>query len=147
MSEILLRAANPNDAVAIADLAVQLGYPVSSDEMAARLAKLPATTECVMVGSIDGEVKAWMQIGIAMSIESQAFVEIRGLIVDEKLRASGLGSRLVEYAKVWAQSKGVSSLRVRSNSVRTATHVFYERRGFTVSKSQKVFTFGLSRSE
>ena len=146
ISPISLRAATPNDAVAIADLAVQLGYPVSSGEMMARLSKLPAETECVMVGSVDGEVKAWMQIGIAMSIESEPFVEIRGLVVDEKLRASGLGSRLVDYAKAWAQNKGVLSLRVRSNTVRTATHAFYERRGFIVSKSQKMFAFTLPQS-
>jgi N-acetylglutamate synthase-like GNAT family acetyltransferase len=146
MSEISLRRATPNDAVAIADLAVQLGYPVSSDEMMARLSKLPAETECVMVGSVDGEVKAWMQIGVAMSIESEPFAEIRGLVVDEKLRASGLGSRLVDYAKTWAQNKNVSNLRVRSNMVRTATHAFYERRGFIVSKSQKVFAFTLPQS-
>ena len=55
-------------------------------------------------------------------------------------------TRLVDYAKVWAQTKNVSSLRVRSNTVRTATHAFYERRGFIVSKSQKVFAFTLPQS-
>ena len=142
----MLRAAMADDAAAIAELATQLGYPVTAKVMATRLENLPAETEAVVVATIAGAVRAWMQVGVALSIESQPFVEIRGLVVDADLRASGLGSQLVEFAKSWAQAKHVSSLRVRSNIVRTATHAFYEKRGFIVSKTQKVFTFALPQS-
>ena len=142
----MLRAATVDDAAAIAGLARQLGYPVAAEVMATRLENLPAETEAVVVATIAGAVRAWMQVGVALSIESQPFVEIRGLVVDADLRASGLGTQLVEFAKSWAQAKHVSSLRVRSNIVRTATHAFYEKRGFIVSKSQKVFTFALPQS-
>ena len=143
----MLRAATADDAAAIAELATQLGYPVAADVMATRLENLPAETEAVVVATIAGAVRAWMQVGVALSIESQPFVEIRGLVVDADLRASGLGTQLVEFAKSWAQAKQVSSLRVRSNVVRTATHAFYEKRGFIVSKSQKVFTFALPQAD
>ena len=143
----MLRAATADDAAAIAELATQLGYPVAADVMATRLENLPAETEAVVVATIAGVVRAWMQVGVALSIESQPFVEIRGLVVDADLRASGLGTQLVEFAKSWAQAKHVSSLRVRSNVVRTATHAFYEKRGFIVSKSQKVFTFALPQAD
>ena len=142
----LLRAATLVDAAAIAELATQLGYPVTADVMAARLENLPYDTEAVMVATIAGVVRAWMQVGVAQSIESEPFAEIRGLVVDANLRGSGLGSQLVAFAKSWAMTKQVSSLRVRSNVVRTATHAFYEQRGFSVSKSQKVFSFALPQS-
>ena len=143
----MLRAATVDDAAAIAGLARQLGYPVAAEVMATRLENLPAETEAVVVATIAGVVRAWMQVGVALSIESQPFVEIRGLVVDTDLRASGLGSQLVEFAKSWAQANHVSSLRVRSNVVRTATHAFYEKRGFIVSKSQKVFSFALPQPD
>ena len=147
MNPAILRKASADDAVAIAELAIQLGYPVTASEIAKRLSKLPEDTEAVVVATIAGEVRAWMQVGVALSIESEPFVEIRGLVVDAGLRASGLGSQMVEFAKSWAQAKHVSSLRVRSNVVRTATHAFYEKRGFTLSKEQKVFALALSPAD
>lgn len=138
-----LRLASVDDSVEIAELAAQLGYPVTANVMAERLKNLPENTEAVVVCTIAGQVRAWMQVGIALSIESEPFVEIRGLVVDAELRNSGLGSQLLGFAREWAQTQHVASLRVRSNAVRTATHAFYEKRGFTVSKEQKVFSLRL----
>jgi len=143
MNPAILRKASADDAVAIAELAIQLGYPVTASEIAKRLSKLPEDTEAVVVATIAGEVRAWMQVGVALSIESEPFVEIRGLVVDANLRSSGVGSKLVAFAQEWALTKRVGSLRVRSNTVRTATHAFYEKRGFTLSKEQKVFALAL----
>lgn len=134
------------DAVAIAELAVQLGYPVTAIEIAKRLELLPGNTEAVVVATIADEVRAWMQVGVALSIESAPFVEIRGLVVDAKLRSTGVGTKLVAFAQEWALTKGVASLRVRSNTVRLATHKFYQKRGFTLSKEQKVFSLRLPGS-
>ena len=114
----VLRQASVNDAVAIAALAVQLGYPVTAREIAERLELLPENTETVVVATIAGAVRAWMQVGVALSIESEAFAEIRGLGVDANLRSTGVGSQLVFFAREWALTKGVASLRVRSNTVR-----------------------------
>ena len=138
-----LRLASVDDSVEIAELATQLGYPVTANVMAERLKNLPPNTEVVVVATIAGEVRAWMQVGVAVSIESEPFVEIRGLVVDAKLRNSGLGSALVAFAREWALTKCVASLRVRSSTVRTATHAFYQKCGFTVSKEQKVFSLRL----
>ena len=91
------------DAVAIAELAVQLGYPVTAIEIAKRLELLPGNTEAVVVATIADEVRAWMQVGVALSIESAPFVEIRGLVVDAKLRSTGVGTKLVAFAKARIQ--------------------------------------------
>ena len=143
----VLRRASVDDAVAIAELATQLGYPVRASEIAERLKKLPENTEAVVVATIAGVVRAWMQVGAALSIESEPFVEIRGLVVDANLRSSGVGSQLVGFAREWAKTKRVTTLRVRSNTVRTATHAFYEKRGFALGKEQKVFSLRLPTSE
>ena len=138
-----LREATVADASAIADLAAQLGYSVTADEIIDRLNHLPSESETVVVALVDSKVCAWMQVGVALSIESAPFVEIRGLVVDETFRSSGIGSQLVVFATKWALTKNVATLRVRSNSLRTDTHAFYQRRGFDVSKQQKVFTLHL----
>lgn len=138
-----LREATAADATAIVDLAAQLGYLVTVDQIIDRLNRLPSDSEKVVVAEFEGRVCAWMQVGVALSIESDPFVEIRALVVDEKLRSSGIGSELVAFAAKWAITKHVSTLRVRSNSLRTATHAFYESRGFDESKQQKVFTLDL----
>ncbi|MBP7081381.1 MAG: GNAT family N-acetyltransferase [Rhodocyclaceae bacterium] len=142
-----LRKASVDDAAAIADLAVQLGYPVTVSDIVERLSKLPEDTEAVVVATIAGVVRAWMQVGVALSIESAPFAEIRGLVVDANLRSSGVGSQLVAFAQEWALTKHVASLRVRSNTVRTATHAFYQKRGFSVGKEQKVFVLALPQTD
>jgi GNAT superfamily N-acetyltransferase len=142
-----LRDAIAADAAAIAKLAHQLGYEVTAEQIVSRLGQLPADREKVVVAVQSGEVCAWMQVGVALSIESEPFAEIRGLVVDEKLRASGIGTQMVELAAEWGLTKGVANLRVRSNAVRTVTHLFYQRRGFTVSKEQKVFSLPLGPNQ
>ena len=54
----MLRAAMADDAAAIAELATQLGYPVTAKVMATRLENLPAETEAVVVATIAGDRKS-----------------------------------------------------------------------------------------
>ena len=51
----------------------------------------------------------------------------------------GIGADLVAAAQKWLQARGIGSLRVRCNAVRDRAHRFYERLGFRLTKSQKVF--------
>jgi GNAT superfamily N-acetyltransferase len=54
-------------------------------------------------------------------------------------RSGGVGAALVAAAEEWARVKSCARLRVRSNVVRERTHRFYERLGYRVVKSLKVF--------
>jgi GNAT superfamily N-acetyltransferase len=60
-------------------------------------------------------------------------------VVDESMRGEGIGSALVAYAREWARDNGCARLRVTTNVTRLDTHQFYERRGFRLSKTQKVY--------
>lgn len=82
---------------------------------------------------------AWIHVGVATLLEAPRRGEIRGLIVTASLRSCGLGAQLVAVAEDWARAQGVTGIRVRSNLLRERTHAFYERLGYTVAKSQKVF--------
>jgi GNAT superfamily N-acetyltransferase len=135
-----LRPATLNDAASIATLNGELGYPVTADEMAPRLASLlDVRDHAVLVAETDGSVIAWIQVSVVATVESGSFAEIRGLVVTAAHRSRGVGARLVEAAEGWARERGLTRIRVRSNVARERTHAFYERLGYQTTKLQKVF--------
>jgi GNAT superfamily N-acetyltransferase len=124
---VVLRRAKSSDAPALAALSGQLGYPVKVQQMASRLeAVLPDPSCTVLVAEDDdGSVVGWTHVRVERGIESEAFAEIRGLVVDERRRREGIGERLVSEAIHWAGERGdpgaVQHLR--------SAHRFYERQG------------------
>jgi GNAT superfamily N-acetyltransferase len=133
-----IRPATLADHPSIAALTGELGYPTTTEAMLARMQMRPET-EAVFVATTDHEVIAWIQTGITWSLEAGSFAEIRGLVVAASHRSGGIGASLVAAAEQWATSRGMDRLRVRSNVIRERTHRFYERLGFTLTKSQKTF--------
>lgn len=139
-ASIVIRPAEERDVAALAALNEQLGYPASEEAMARRLRELASTPEhAVLVADAGGRCAGWIHVAFVRSLESDVFAEIRGLIVDEPLRGSGIGSALVSAAEGWAAARGCARIRVRSNTKRERTHRFYASRGYALAKEQKVF--------
>jgi GNAT superfamily N-acetyltransferase len=140
-AEIEIRPAEEGDIAALARLAGQLGYPSTPEEVRERFSKIRmAADHATFVAVAHGdEVIGWIQLCEARSIESEARADITGLVVDAEFRSGGAGRRLVERGEEWARQRGLALVGVRSNVVRERTHVFYERLGYTVAKTQKVF--------
>ena len=141
-----LRPARPSDAAAVAALATQLGYPSRPEEAERRLQALAErSAQVVLVAETDdGAVVAWCHVGGKLSVETEPFAEILGLVVDESRRGQGIGETLVEAAAGWAARNGYKTIRVRSNVVRERTHRFYERLGFARVKTQVAFSRALA---
>jgi GNAT superfamily N-acetyltransferase len=94
----------------------------------------------VLVAEDDqGSVAGWLHVLAESGIESEAFAEIRGLVVDERRRREGIGERLVSEAVHWAGERGLTKVRVRCNILREGAHRFYERQGFSLAKTQAVY--------
>jgi len=72
-------------------------------------------------------------------LESEPACEILGLVVDQNYRCQGVGRSLVAAVEAWAGSRGVTTIKVRSNMVRAESHPFYERLGYARVKSQHVY--------
>lgn len=141
MSAPRLRPAIVLDAPVLADLATQLGYPSTAEEMEARLrGVLSREDEAVFVAEEEGDVIGWGHVGWRLLLESDPFAELLGLVVDARHRSRGVGARLVEEAERWAVARGLSTIRVRSNVIREDAHRFYLRSGYRLSKRQAVFT-------
>lgn len=141
-----IRPATSADIPQLADLTTQLGYPSSSEEVAARLRDLAARPEnAVLVAEEDGKAVGWIHVSALYSLEMGPCAQIQGLVVDASRRGGGIGAALVEAASDWAAGHGFRTLRVRSNTVRERTHAFYERLGFARTKSQVVFARPIGR--
>jgi GNAT superfamily N-acetyltransferase len=138
--EVVVRRATLADAESVARLCGQLGYAASVDETQARLRMIGSRPDqVVMVAENGGAVVAWIDLHIEHSIAAGKTVQIAGLVVDENHRGSGVGRLLMRHAEEWARSNGCSSVRLRSNIIRSQAHQFYEKLGYKVTKTQKAF--------
>ena len=136
----LIREATESDSTAIAALAGELGYATTPAEMRRRLAALQQSkNDDVLVAVRSDTVVGWIHLSRIPSLESSPFAEIRGFVVTESERGTGVGTQLVNAAEEWSRERACPRIRVRSNIVRTATRRFYQNRGFAVSKTQNVF--------
>lgn len=134
-----IREALPSDSSALSVLSTQLGYPVTPEVMHTRLIHTPDPNRALFVAEQNNQVLAALEVAIMFAWESGDWAEIRGLVVLDTARSQGIGAALVDRAKQWTRDKGHTKLRVRTNEVRTRTHQFYERLGFTKTKSQRVY--------
>ncbi len=138
--ELRIRSANPDDAERIAALATQLGYPSTPAQIAARLERLLHDDEqMIFVAEQSALVVGWVHVLEKHLLESDPEAEIGGLVVDENHRGAGAGKLLMERAGEWARSRGLKSVYLRSNVIRKEAHVFYEKLGYHVVKTQTAF--------
>ncbi|MGH9734529.1 MAG: GNAT family N-acetyltransferase [Candidatus Acidiferrales bacterium] len=142
---VAIRTPEPRDYARIADLAGQLGYKSTESEIARRMAGMQASADhAVFVAeTAERDVAGWIGVFVWRGVESEARVEISGLVVDEKARSLGIGRRLLERAEQWAREKGCAVIGLRSNVIRDRAHAFYERLGYEHIKTQKAFRKGL----
>ena len=136
----VVREALVTDAVALADLAGQLGYPVTPEESAARLDALVAGGYgAVFVACRAGRPIGWINVAETRTLEYGAFAEVLGLVVDANARGAGVGAALLAQAEQWARTRGLPSVRLRSNVIRERAHAFYRREGYAEIKRQVQF--------
>jgi len=125
-------------------LSGQLGYPMSIRDIQSNIRELMITRDHVAFVALWNEkVVGWIHAFRGLLLESNPFIEIGGLVIDEDHRGKGIGKELVEKIKEWCLEKGFQTLRVRSNIKRIEAHKFYLNLGFTEIKEQKVFQMQL----
>ncbi len=140
MSTDVLRSADPEDGLDVAQLASQLGYPCDELTMRGRIefVRLDPKRDLIVIER-DGRVRGWIEVAIIELIANDPFCEIHGLIVHEQFRGTSLGRQLVAAAESWAAERGLDRVRVRSNVARDRARKFYESLGYTVTKVSNVF--------
>jgi GNAT superfamily N-acetyltransferase len=143
-----IRGARQADAAELARLSGLLGYPSDASAMRGRLSELlgAADHRIVVAAPLWAAARSlggWMHVARHQTLESGAFAEILGLIVDAEARRAGVGRAMVAEAERWARVQRVPRLTVRSNVTRSEAHRFYPALGFSHSKSQQVYSKAL----
>lgn len=142
---LIIRQALVTDKEAIAQLSDQLGYKTSAAETESRIEELLTNKEHCLFVCVDGEqVIGWVHGFYALRVESERFVEIGGLVVNEIYRRKGVGKLLVNTIVEWARQININKVRLRCNTKRKDSHLFYLGIGFSETKEQKVFDINLS---
>lgn len=135
-----IRSAEVRDAPELARLSGELGYPATAAVLSARLQRLQARGDFgVMVAAGNYGLWGWLAVERSLSLVSDEHAEIVALVVDARARECGIGRALVDAAEDWARERDLLRIRVRSNSIRPASNIFYDRLGFDRTKSQHVY--------
>ena len=142
--QVAIREMVLEDAEAVNALTIQLGYVLSIPDTKGQLEQILCKNDHIAyVAVLEGKVIGWIHAFLVISIESKTFLEIGGLVIDERLRGHKIGTALVETVKQWSAARHIVALRVRSNRKRTNAHRFYLTTGFREIKEQKVFALDL----
>ncbi len=143
---VVIRRALARDARRIAALSGQLGYPVSPDKMRRCLQTVSRRKDQkVFVAEVDGVVEGWLEVFIPPSVLNWGKAEVGALVIDARMRGSGLGRKLLEAARRWSQKRGSQFIYLRSNVKRKDAHRFYVNAGYRIFKTQFVFQFLLPK--
>lgn len=134
----LICAATIKDASGINSVSRHLGDSELSDlECRDKLQQLiSSSVDEVYIALVDNEIVGWLHVFHAKRLASANFYEIGGLVVSPKHRGRGIARSLVAFA---TKNTPDSSLRVRCNEKRRASHAFYQSIGFSYSKAQYIF--------
>jgi GNAT superfamily N-acetyltransferase len=130
----------------MAELAVQLGYERTANEVREWLGRLDTRGgQAVFVAELGHEVVGWVDVSLEHRLQSETFGLIGGLVVRDGLRGAGIGRRLCERAEQWSAEQGAKKVRVTSRSTREGAHRFYLRDGYQQVKVSMVFEKRLER--
>jgi GNAT superfamily N-acetyltransferase len=143
-SAVRVRRIRPEDAENAAALSGQLGYEATADQFRERIRRLrSAQSQAVFVACLGNEDSApivgWIEVAVTYHLQSDPFVLIGGLVVQDGMRGLGIGKRLCEEVEAWTRAQGIRILRVTSRSTRLDAHRFYLRDGYVETKTSKVF--------
>lgn len=136
-----IRPAQEADDARIAELAGQLSYPSTPEEITQRLREMKGDTDhAVFVAELEtGDIAGWIAVFVYRTVEADRRAEVSGLVVDERFRSQRIGERLLARSEEWARERGCNVIGLRSNVIRERAHAFYERHGYTHIKTQKTF--------
>ncbi|HEV2578469.1 MAG TPA: GNAT family N-acetyltransferase [Acidobacteriaceae bacterium] len=138
--DVHIRPIRPKDSAAAAQLAAQLGYARTAEQICDWVQQLDGRTDrAAFIAEVNGEVVGWVEVSLAHHLQSDPSGLIGGLVVKEALRGAGIGRRLCEEAERWTLEQGVNQIRVTSRSTREAAHRFYLRDGYRQVKLSMVF--------
>src|SRR5688500_16072754 len=102
---VKVRAMRADDAVAVAELSGELGYPATAAALLNRFALIAerGNAQVYVAQASDGPIVGWVHVYGTYLLESDPHAEIGGLVVAEKARGRRVGAALMSAAEAWAE--------------------------------------------
>ncbi|MBN2735892.1 MAG: GNAT family N-acetyltransferase [Spirochaetales bacterium] len=140
MRNIKIRLAQIEDAEAISDLIIQLGYDSHTDDCK-KFIETMATQDLnkIFVASNEEKIYGFIHLHVVNNIICETHCEILALITDQSCRSQGIGRLLLDSAEKWSREHDLDTIKVNSNIIRTRAHQFYLSKGFELKKTQHYF--------
>src|SRR4029077_14585407 len=128
----MIRAAEMNDAAALAQLMCELGYETTKSEMQMRLEPIVADERLrAFVAVWDGKVCGMVSTLIYPSIEHNDLSgRIVALVILSAMRRRGIGRALIATAEKYFAQRGVRRVGLNTQLAREDAHKFYESLGY-----------------
>jgi N-acetylglutamate synthase-like GNAT family acetyltransferase len=130
---------NRNDLAAVADLSEQLGYPLLDEHLHQRFEELSGLPQHALFVLKNEQLLGWVHLELVYDLIEEKKVEIKAIVVDEKLRGQGHGQKLLKASVAWAKAQQVQAIFLSCNIVRDKTHAFYLKEGFTKTRTSHFF--------
>ncbi|HEY2031948.1 MAG TPA: GNAT family N-acetyltransferase [Myxococcales bacterium] len=129
-----------DDAAMVAQLATQLGYPCTAEEVRPRIEAISALAdEQLRVARHDGRAIGYIHFLLRRGISGAPRVEIAQVVVEEAMRGRGIGRTLLLLAEDWARERGVRKMKLASRATRPDAHRLYLKLGYTIVKTSHFF--------
>ena len=129
---VAIRAAELNDAAALAQLMCELGYETTKSEMRIRMERIAADERYrTFVAVRDGKVCGMIGTLTCPSYEhNDPSGRILALVILRTMRRRGIGRALIAIAEKDFAQRGIRRIALNTRLAREDTHKFYESLGY-----------------
>src|SRR6478752_1349675 len=127
-SSVTIREASALDAVAVAALLSELGYPSSPAQAAERIERIAADPSTwVIVAEVESEPAGLGALHVQNLVErDEPGCKVAALVVGDAFRRRGIGELLMEALEAEARRRGGSAMVLNTAHRRADAHAFYE---------------------
>lgn len=134
VDEISIRDMIIDDFEKLTELIKELGYPSNKNNISERMLKINSNKYYkTLVAEVDNEVVGFIGLCKLYAYECDGdYVRIISLIVSEKYRGKGIGTKLVESGEQWAMGEGAIAIALNSGINRKKAHEFYNSNGYSI---------------
>ena len=118
----------------------QLGYPLDTLEVRQRYDAVAASKDhSLMVAEQARRVVALCHVYVRPALDKPPEAIVQALIVGHASCGSGIGTIMMAAAEAWARDRGLKSVALASNVMRTGAHSFYEDIGYQRAATSHLF--------
>lgn len=136
--ELKIRNAEYTDALPVASLLGELGYPATPEKAGEKITSLSGYHDAILVAEFDGKVVGLTSIHLVPMIHDQGFLgKITSLVVSRNFRGNGFGKMLLTAAETFSLSKGATRMEVISGNHRPEAHAFYRSLGYSATNQTR----------